>query len=170
MKFVNRQAEISYLFHYFTSEPNALLFVYGPKSSGKTALLNQVIMQLEENQYVINFLDLWEIQQMLQKRRQGWSVNQICEFFVNDKFGKVYEFLRKMDQEHKSVLLEVLVKIVSQQFCAPTEIHNPIILDELLKTMVAHDFWFYKVDGQKITANSQSMYWAFEKMVRLRKE
>jgi len=35
MKFVNRQAEISYLFHYFTSEPNALLFVYGPKSSGK---------------------------------------------------------------------------------------------------------------------------------------
>jgi len=58
MKFVNRQAEIAYLFHYFTSEPNALLFVYGPKSSGKTTLLNQVIMQLEENQYVINFLDL----------------------------------------------------------------------------------------------------------------
>jgi len=41
-----------------------------------------------------------------------------------------------------------------------------IILDELLKTMVAHDFWFYKVDEQKITANSQSMYWAFEKILR----
>ncbi len=40
------------------------------------------------------------------------------------------------------------------------------VVDELLRTMVAHDFWFYKTDEQKITANSQSLYWAFEKMLK----
>ena len=42
------------------------------------------------------------------------------------------------------------------------------MLKELIKMMVAHDIWFYKADEQKILANSQSIYWAFDKLVNTR--
>ncbi len=42
------------------------------------------------------------------------------------------------------------------------------MVNYLIKKAVAYDFWFYKTDEQKIIANSQSIYWAFEKMVKSR--
>ncbi len=339
MKFVNRTTEIQTLLHYFANESNALWFVYGPKSSGKSTLLQHVIAMLDAQQYVINFLELremlilnfqsflnaffpktlsqkvkdvadgvtfnigffgvnldderllqqnpfklmgdklraskkrgkcpiiildeiqllkniylngerqlldelfnlflsftkvhhlahiiiatsdsyfieeiytsaklmqgtelycvnhlerspvvkwlhtegcsdaeieiawkflggspWELQQLLQKRQQG-TISTICEFFVQEKFGKVSEFLRKMNPVQQEVCLEICAQIVRHQSCAPTTTLNPTVLEEVLQTMVAHDFWFYRADEQKITANSQSVYWAFEKILRTR--
>ena len=46
MEFWDREREIEYLKRYIKSEPNAILFVYGPKSSGKSTLLMEVIDQL----------------------------------------------------------------------------------------------------------------------------
>ena len=46
MEFWNREREIEYLKRYIKSEPNAILFVYGPKSSGKSTLLMEVIDRL----------------------------------------------------------------------------------------------------------------------------
>ena len=34
--FINREQDMRYLRQWLESEPDALLFVYGPKSSGKT--------------------------------------------------------------------------------------------------------------------------------------
>ncbi len=47
MKFWDREKEKEWLKRYLLSEPNAILFVYGPKSSGKTTLLMKVIEDLK---------------------------------------------------------------------------------------------------------------------------
>ncbi len=41
MKFWDREKEKEELKAYLKSEPNAILFVYGPKSSGKSTLLKK---------------------------------------------------------------------------------------------------------------------------------
>ena len=58
MKFINREKEVKHLQQHFESEPNSLLFVYGPKSSGKSTLLMHVAGQLDSRKYSVHFLDL----------------------------------------------------------------------------------------------------------------
>ncbi len=57
MKFQNRLSETTFLTRWLAAEPNAM-FVYGPKSSGKSTLMMHVIEQLKPEDYVINFIDL----------------------------------------------------------------------------------------------------------------
>ena len=56
--FINREKEIKYLNSWLESEPNALLFIYGPKSCGKTTLMNKVLEAMDEKNYAINYLNL----------------------------------------------------------------------------------------------------------------
>jgi AAA+ ATPase superfamily predicted ATPase len=58
MRFINRKKDIKYLEKYFENIPNNILFVYGPKSSGKSTLLNKVIENLDKDKFVINAMDL----------------------------------------------------------------------------------------------------------------
>ena len=58
MKFIDREKEITYLKDHLALEPNSMLFVYGPKSSGKSTLLLRVCEMLNPNEYSINFMDL----------------------------------------------------------------------------------------------------------------
>ena len=58
MDFINREKEIKYLNAHFEKEPNSLLFVYGPKSSGKSTFLEKVVTDLDLQKYAVNFLDL----------------------------------------------------------------------------------------------------------------
>ena len=41
--FIDRQKEKKYLLDWASREPNEILFIYGPKSSGKTTLLNKMV-------------------------------------------------------------------------------------------------------------------------------
>ncbi|KPA11121.1 ATPase, partial [Candidatus Magnetomorum sp. HK-1] len=41
--FINREKELTHLNHWINSEPGDILFIYGPKSSGKTTLLIKFI-------------------------------------------------------------------------------------------------------------------------------
>ena len=60
--FVNRENEMAELRNYLEGRPNSILFLYGPKSSGKTTLMYQLFEQMEvEERYEINFLNLREI-------------------------------------------------------------------------------------------------------------
>ena len=43
--FINRQYELDFLRAFIQDTPNRLLFMYGPKSSGKTTLMSQFILQ-----------------------------------------------------------------------------------------------------------------------------
>ncbi|AEF95706.1 ATP-binding protein [Methanotorris igneus] len=55
MKFFNREKELNYLKTYCQLEPNSILFVYGPKSSGKTTVMLRVIEELSERGDLVFF-------------------------------------------------------------------------------------------------------------------
>ena len=60
--FINRENEMAELSNYLEGRPNAILFLYGPKSSGKTTLMYRLFERMEtEKRYNINFLNLREI-------------------------------------------------------------------------------------------------------------
>ncbi len=58
MKFWDREKEKEWLKRYLQTEPNAILFVYGPKSSGKTALLMKVVEELPKEEFIYYWFDL----------------------------------------------------------------------------------------------------------------
>ncbi len=57
--FINRQYELDFLRAFIQDTPNRLLFMYGPKSSGKTTLLFKFLEEIENNpKYNIMFFNL----------------------------------------------------------------------------------------------------------------
>ena len=60
MKFWDREKEKERLKHHLQTEPNAILFVYGPKSSGKTTLLMKAVEELPKEKFIYYWYDLRE--------------------------------------------------------------------------------------------------------------
>jgi len=56
--FINRSKEIKYLNDYLKDAPTAIQFIYWPKSTGKTALINKVINELPKDKYAIQYMDM----------------------------------------------------------------------------------------------------------------
>ena len=46
--FINRERELNYLRDYIEIRPESILFLHGPKSSGKTTLLYKFFEQIEK--------------------------------------------------------------------------------------------------------------------------
>jgi len=62
LPFINRKAELNYLHGAINRTPNEILFIYGPKSSGKTTLLMKFIeLNLNEKHYNIKHLNLRKV-------------------------------------------------------------------------------------------------------------
>jgi len=60
--FINRTKELDFLYDWIHDEPNNILFIYGPKSSGKTTLLMKFIdMHLNNKDYNIKNFNLREV-------------------------------------------------------------------------------------------------------------
>jgi len=60
--FINRETELRDLRLFIDKEPSEILFIHGPKSSGKTTLLYKLFEQLEGEQKLdVKFLNLREI-------------------------------------------------------------------------------------------------------------
>ena len=60
--FIDREQEMEELRRYLRGEPNSILFLYGPKSSGKTTLMYRLFGQMEaEKGYSFNFLNLRKV-------------------------------------------------------------------------------------------------------------
>jgi AAA+ ATPase superfamily predicted ATPase len=59
--FINREKETEYLLDYLKNVPKNILFVYGPKSTGKTTLMRRVIKQVDQSKFHISFYNLREI-------------------------------------------------------------------------------------------------------------
>ncbi len=60
--FINRQYELDFLRAFILDTPNRLLFMYGPKSSGKTTLLFKFVEELEKSKiYKTMFFNLREL-------------------------------------------------------------------------------------------------------------
>jgi AAA+ ATPase superfamily predicted ATPase len=58
MRFYDREKELNYLKTYCQLEPNSILFVYGPKSSGKSTVMRRVIKELEGSDIVFFYYNL----------------------------------------------------------------------------------------------------------------
>jgi len=60
--FINREKEMEELRNHLCTPANSILFLYGPKSSGKTTLMYRLFEQMEQEKgYDINFLNLREV-------------------------------------------------------------------------------------------------------------
>jgi AAA+ ATPase superfamily predicted ATPase len=57
--FINRETELKDLKIFLDKEPSEILFIHGPKSSGKTTLLYKSLEQTQKEQKLdVKFLDL----------------------------------------------------------------------------------------------------------------
>ena len=56
--FINRKKEIKGMETYLQNSPSSTLFVYGPKSTGKSTLIKKVVDKLNPEKYVVNYLNL----------------------------------------------------------------------------------------------------------------
>ncbi len=59
--FINRVAEQEYINNYLWNSPSNILFVYWPKSTWKTTLIEKVIKELDQKKYAVNYLDMRRI-------------------------------------------------------------------------------------------------------------
>lgn len=59
--FINRQKELAFLEKYIDERPESILFLHGPKSSGKTTLLYKFLEEMKKKQELdVKFLNLRE--------------------------------------------------------------------------------------------------------------
>ncbi|UCH95040.1 MAG: AAA family ATPase [Candidatus Aminicenantes bacterium] len=59
--FINRENELEFLEEYINQRPESILFLHGPKSSGKTTLLYRFLNEIEKKQKLdVKFLNLRE--------------------------------------------------------------------------------------------------------------
>ncbi|MDQ1353790.1 MAG: uncharacterized protein QG657_4097, partial [Acidobacteriota bacterium] len=57
--FINREKELAFLKGCLNERPESILFIHGPKSSGKTTLLYKFLEQIQREQKVdVKFIDL----------------------------------------------------------------------------------------------------------------
>ena len=57
--FINRKEEKQYFLDYFNNVPRNILFVYWPKSTGKTTLIYKIINEeLDKEKFDVNFMNL----------------------------------------------------------------------------------------------------------------
>ncbi len=117
--FINREKEMADLKGYLEARPNSILFLYGPKSSGKTTLMYRLFDQIEkENNYNVNFLNLRKI------------LLTSCNDFI-DAFFKLDAFTEKMLEQRKEdpfLVMEEEFKRLNKKGIRPI-----IIIDEIHK-------------------------------------
>ncbi|EHP88296.1 ATP-binding protein [Methanotorris formicicus] len=132
MKFYNREKELNYLKTYVQLEPNSILFVYGPKSSGKSTVMLRVIEELSKREDLIFFYyDLRKyatptkeefLKIFFEKSDKKYLLNKleinlgICKFGVeenfdfnnlslNDVFDKINESINAVVKDGKKPVL-----------------------------------------------------------------
>ena len=135
LPFINRKKEISDLNKYLSSKPNNVLFVYGPKSTGKSTLLKKVVDSLSPKKYAVNYLDL-----------RGVAIYNFKSFldvfFQKSKLQKVKELISgltlnagffRVGIEDNEMLEKNAFKIMEDQIRASKEkgIQPVIIIDEI---------------------------------------
>jgi AAA+ ATPase superfamily predicted ATPase len=124
MKFYNREKELNYLKTYCQLEPNSILFVYGPKSSGKTTVMLRVIEELSKRDDLVFFYyDLREyatptkeefLEIFFEKSDKKYLLNKfeinlkIFKFGIEEKFDfnsiKLNDVFSKMKESIKAVI------------------------------------------------------------------
>jgi len=76
--FINREKEIDFFLNYFQTNPKRVLWVYGPKSTGKTTLIEYVLENnLDSKKYNIKYLNF--------RRTLISTLDNFIESFIEEK-------------------------------------------------------------------------------------
>ena len=141
--FINREKDLNYLDEYINMRPESILFLHGPKSSGKTTLLYKFLEKVEKEQAIdVKFLNLRKI---LTEFSDNYSYRDFLSilFDVKDKniqSGKLSTGINvgffKIDSEIEKKMREGRVdpfKVMEKEFVHLVEkgIKPVLIIDEL---------------------------------------
>jgi len=160
MKFYDREKELKYLKTYVQLEPNSILFVYGPKSSGKSTVMRRVIKELENSNIVFFYYNLRKyatptkeefLRVFFEKSDKKYLLNKlelnlgVFKFGVeenfdfnnlslNDVFAKINESINAVIEDGKKpvLIIDELQKLKSIYFNG-----NKSLLNELFNFFVS---------------------------------
>ncbi len=138
MKFYDREKEVEYLKTYCQLEPNSILFVYGPKSSGKSTVMRRVIKDLENSDIVFFYYNLRKyatptkdefLSIFFEKSDKKYLLNKLELNFKIFKFGVEESF-----DFNNIKLNDVFAKINESINAVVRERKKPVlVIDELQK-------------------------------------
>jgi len=136
--FINREKELKFLHEYIDIRPESILFLHGPKSSGKTTLLYKFIEQIEKEQKLdvkfVNlretFTDVYEdfLKTFFQVERKG-EKKAAVESDINVGFFKISSSIEKKILEKRADPF----KVMKAEFLSLNKkgIKPVLIIDEL---------------------------------------
>jgi len=85
--FVNRDREVEFFLNYFETKPERILWVYGPKSTGKTTLIEYVVENylLDDNSYNVKYINF--------RRNIISNYNNFLQTFIKKKDDSFFNSL-----------------------------------------------------------------------------
>ena len=141
--FINREKELVFLEGFINERPESILFLHGPKSSGKTTLLYKFLEQIEKEQKLdVKFLNLRKI---LTEFEDNYNYRDFLNilFGVEDKKEKTGKFSGEISVGFFKITSEIEkkmkqgrvdpFKVMEQEFIRLVEkgIKPVLIIDEL---------------------------------------
>jgi len=136
-----------------------------PKADVKEWLLKENFDE-KDFQYMWEKLggSAWEITQVLSKYKAGESIENACEYFINDEYSKLFDFIpTALTKEEEAVVQKVHIDIVKKGYAYSGDYYRK--LQTIVPKMVEQDIWFYRTDKQQITPNSASIRWAMKRLL-----
>jgi len=108
---------------------------------------------------------VWEIWQALIDYKNTWEYKSAIETMINDEYAKIYDILKfreifNTQEKEKFIEISKIIAKIWEFILTP----NYEIPFELIKKTVDLDIWFYDARKQKVTANSQTVRKAFERL------
>lgn len=137
--FINHQKEISYLQSWISEEPKNILFIFGPKSSGKTTLLHKFISENNSKKQfdikhfnlrkilLVNYKDFIQTFFELDYSKSKGDIKECREYDLK-VFKLTTEILKRLDQKN----LDPFVVMEKEMLASAAKGRQPvIIIDEL---------------------------------------
>ena len=142
MKFWDREREVKFLKAFIQSEPNAILFVYGPKSSGKSTLLRKVIEDIKEEKKAL-FFDKYQIYWFDLRGKFIPNYESVVDMFFVNEDTEVMKRIRGKKREFTflkffTVGSEVYEEIMQRRY-DPFEYMEEEIRGSKKKTVIVFD-------------------------------
>jgi len=137
--FINRKEELLFLENWINHTPNEILFIYGPKSSGKTTLLTKFIALHLNNKYynikhfnlrevlIANYVDFIQAFFEVDYSREKHEVKQNTQYSL-----KVFKLSKEIKKSLETKILDPLVVMKTELLKIAKKGKRPvIIIDEL---------------------------------------
>ena len=123
--FINRTNELDYLYNWISGKANSILFIYGPKSSGKTTLLMKFIKKyLNDKDFSIKHFNLREMLIV--------NYSDFIQAFFETDYSKLKKNVRQK-QEYNLKMFKLSKEIIKS---LENKSLDPLVVmkQELLKT------------------------------------